>query len=126
MVESNKKQREREVAWAEEIVQEEVRRAMRRLASREIVPTIVALEQRLEVIRERELECYRGRLGDLTRQQKEAIEALTHGVLNKILHGPIKELKGRVGCPDQGSIVTLVRRMFGVDQKLRCIDNASK
>ena len=114
VVEANKKQREREAVWAEEIIQEEVQKAMRRLASREIVPTIVALEQRLESIRENELDRYRGRLGDLTPQQREAVDALTHGILNKILHGPIRELKSGVGRPEQSSLVSMVRKMFGV------------
>ena len=116
VVESNKKQREREAVWAEEIVQQEVQKAMRRLASREVIPTIVALEQRLETIRESELERYRGRLGDLTPQQREAIDALTHGLLNKILHGPITELKSGIGRPEQSSLVSLVRKMFGVSE----------
>jgi glutamyl-tRNA reductase len=114
VVESNKKQREREAIWAEEIIQQEVQKAMRRLASREVVPTIVALEQRLEAIRENELERFHGRLGDLTPQQREAVDALTHGILNKILHGPITELKSGVGRPEQSSLVSLVRKMFGV------------
>jgi len=114
VVEANRKEREREALWAEQIIQEEVQKAMRRLASREIVPTIVALEQRLEAIRESELERYRGRLGDLTPQQREAIDALTHGIMNKVLHGPIQELKSGVGRPEQSSLVLLVRKMFGV------------
>ena len=52
VVESNKKQREREAVWAEDIVNEEVGKTMRRLASRDLTPTIVALEDRLNAIRE--------------------------------------------------------------------------
>jgi glutamyl-tRNA reductase len=114
VVEANKKQREREASWAEEIVQDEVQKAMRRLASREVVPTIVALEHRLENIRESELERYRGRLNALTPQQREAVEALTKGILNKILHGPITELKSGAGRPEQSSVVQVVRKIFGV------------
>lgn len=114
VVEANKKQREREAIWAEEIIQHEVQKAMKRLASREIVPTIVALERRLEAIRANEIDRYRGRLGDLTPQQREAVDALTHGILNKIIHGPITELKSGVGRPEQSSLVSLVRKMFGV------------
>ncbi|HVA00511.1 MAG TPA: glutamyl-tRNA reductase [Terriglobia bacterium] len=114
VVEANKKQREREASWAEEIVQDEVQKAMRRMASREVVPTIVALEQRLEHIRESELERYRGRLNALSPQQREAVEALTKGILNKILHGPITELKSGAGRPEQSSLVQVVRKIFGV------------
>jgi glutamyl-tRNA reductase len=116
VVDANKKQREREAVWAEEIVREEVQRMMKRLASREVVPTIVALEDRLNRIREMELERQRGRLQDLTPEQREALDALTRGIVNKILHGPITELKSGAGQPEQGALVHLIRKMFGVGE----------
>lgn len=114
VVEANKKQRAREAVWAEEIVQEEVRKTMRRLAARDLAPTIVALEERLNRIRESELERHRARLGNLTPEQREAVEALLRGIVNKILHGPITELKSGAGRPEHGALVQLIRRMFGV------------
>lgn len=116
VVDANKKQREREAVWAEEIVRDEVQKMMKRLASREVVPTIVALEDRLNRIREMELERQRGRLQDLTPEQREALDALTRGIVNKILHGPITELKSGAGQPEQGALVHLIRKMFGVGE----------
>jgi glutamyl-tRNA reductase len=112
VVESNKKQREREAVWAEDIVKEEVRKTMRRLASRDLTPTIVALEDRLNAIREGEMERYGSRLTGLTVEQRQAIEALTRGFLNKILHGPLSELKSGAGLPEQVDRVRLVQRIF--------------
>jgi len=114
VVEANKKQREREAVWAEEIVQEEVQKTMRRLASRDLVPTIVALEDRLNAIRESEMERYNTRLGKLTPEQRQAVDALTRGIINKILHGPITELKSGAGQPEQAALVRLVRKIFGL------------
>jgi glutamyl-tRNA reductase len=114
VVEANKKEREREAVWAEEIVQEEVWKTMRRLASRDLVPTIVALEDRLNAIRQGEMERYSGRLSSLTLEQRQAVEALTRGILNKILHGPITELKSGAGQPEHVDLVRLVRKIFGV------------
>lgn len=116
VVDANKKQREREAVWAEEIVRQEVEKMMRRLASRELVPTIVALEERLNRIRENEVERHRARLNNLTPEQREALEALTRGIVNKILHGPITELKSGAGRPEQRTLVQLVRKMFGVGE----------
>jgi len=112
VVESNKKQRQREAVWAEEIVKEEVRKTMRRLAARDLTPTIVALEDRLNAIRNGEMERYGSRLAGLTIEQRQAIEALTRGILNKILHGPIIELKSGAGLPEQKARVRLVQRIF--------------
>ena len=114
VVEANKKQREREAVWAEEIVQEEVQKTMRRLASRDLVPTIVALEDRLNAIREGEVERYNTQLGNLTPEQRQAVDALTRGIMNKILHGPITELKNGAGQPEQAALVRLVRKIFGL------------
>ncbi len=114
VVEANRRQREREAAWAEKIVDEEVRRTLRRLAARDLVPTIVALEERINRIRENELERYRGRLATLTPDERKAVDALTRGILNKILHGPITELKSGVGRPEQSALVQLIRKIFGL------------
>ena len=114
VVEANRKQREREAVWAEKIIDQEVQRMLRRLASRDVVPTIVALEERLNRIRESEMDRLRGRLSTLTPEQRDAVEALTRGIQNKILHGPITELKNGAGRPDQGALVHLIRKIFGV------------
>jgi len=114
VVEANKRQRAREAVWAEEIVTEEVQKTMRRLASRDLVPTIVALEDRLDTIRTGEIERYNSRLGNLTPEQRQAVDALTRGIMNKILHGPITELKSGAGRPEQVDLVKFVRKVFGL------------
>jgi glutamyl-tRNA reductase len=116
VVEANRKQREREAEWAEEIVQQETQRMMQRLASREVVPTIVALEERLNRIRAGEMERFRGRLGALSEDELRAVEGLTEAIVNKILHGPITELKTGAGKPEQRALVHLVRRMFSLSE----------
>lgn len=115
VVKENLTERRREAERAERIVEEEVERTLRRLASRELAPTIAALERRLEGIRQAEIERYQSRLGDLTPEQRQGIEAMTRGMLNKILHGPITEMKSRAGGPEHSALVNLVRRMFGVN-----------
>ena len=42
------------------------------------------------------------------------MEALTRGIMNKILHGPITELKSGAGQPEQVDLVRLVRKIFGL------------
>ncbi len=116
VVEANKKQREREAVWAEQIVEREVEKMMRRLASRDLAPTIVALEQRLNRIRDEEMERHRGRLGSLSPEQRQAVDDLARSILNKILHGPITELKSGAGQPEHRTLVQLIRRIFGVER----------
>jgi glutamyl-tRNA reductase len=116
VVEANKKQREQEAVWAEQIVQLEVQKAMKRLASRDVVPTIVALENRLNLIRQGETERYQSRLANMTPEQRQAVDALTRGIMNKILHGPITELKSGVGEADQAKVVKLIHKIFGLGE----------
>jgi glutamyl-tRNA reductase len=116
VVEANKKQREREAVWAEEIIQDEVQKTMKRLASRDVVPTIVALEDRLNHIRSTEMERYQSRLASLSPEQRQAVDALTRGMMNKILHGPITELKSGAGEPENAALVRLIHRIFGLEE----------
>jgi glutamyl-tRNA reductase len=115
VIQANKKQREREAGWAEQIIQQEVERMLKRLASRDVVPTIVALEERLNRIREGEIERYQGRLASLSPEQRQAVDALTRGMMNKILHGPINELKNGAGQPEHLALVRLIQRIFRLE-----------
>ena len=53
-------------------------------------------------------------MGNLTPEQRQAVEALTRGIMNKILHGPITELKSGSGQPEQVDLVKFVRKVFGL------------
>jgi glutamyl-tRNA reductase len=116
VVDANRQQREREAVWAERIVDQEVQKTLRRLASRNLAPTIVALEERLNCIREVETNRFRQRLSSLSPEQRNAVDALTRGILNKILHRPITELKGEAGNPEKGALVNLTRKIFGLEE----------
>ncbi len=97
---------------AEEIIAEEVQRMMSRLKEREIAPMIVSLQEQLEQVRLGEIQRLRGRLGALTPQQEEALEALTRGIVNKIAHGPISELRKQASNPDGANFANVIRRVF--------------
>ena len=97
---------------AEDIIREEVDRMMLRLKSREVAPTIVSLQEQFEELRAAEIERMRGKLGTLTPQQEEAIVAITRGIVNKIAHGPISELKKQAADPGGVHLVGMIRRLF--------------
>ncbi|MCS6953712.1 MAG: glutamyl-tRNA reductase [Bryobacterales bacterium] len=116
VVEANRRERLKEAEQAEEIIAQEVDRLLERLKAREVAPTIVSLQQQLEQWRQAELERVRSKLGTLTPQQQEAIEALTRGLINKIAHAPISELRRQAGTPDGMQTVELIRRLFRLDE----------
>jgi glutamyl-tRNA reductase len=97
---------------AEEIITEEVERMMLRLKTREVTPTIISLQEQLEQLRTSEIERVRGRLGPLTAQQQEAIDALTRGIINKIAHEPIAEMRRKANDPEGTQLVHMIRKLF--------------
>lgn len=84
-----------ELARAQEIVTEEVRRWVVRRRGDELAPLIRALRSRGDTVVRAELERRASRLADLTPDQRSAVESLARAVAAKLLHDPIVELKER-------------------------------
>ena len=65
----------------------------------EMEATIASLKQHFETVRQQEVKRLRGRLGQISPTQENAIETLTHGIIDQILHAPINAPEGRVRRP---------------------------
>jgi glutamyl-tRNA reductase len=109
--------RKKEAEKAEAIVSGEVEKFRARLLTLDVVPTIVSLQDHLETIRQAEIDRVRGRLGTMTTDQELAVEALTRGIINKIMHTPISTLKTAARDPESTTVVDLVRRLFNLQDK---------
>ena len=59
----------------------------------------------------------RGRLGQLSPDQEIAVEALTRGIINKVMHTPITTLKSAAKESEATTIVDVVRRLFNLQVK---------
>jgi glutamyl-tRNA reductase len=86
-------ERTREAADAEAVIAAEVERYHSKLRTVNVAPAIVTLQQRAEELRQAELRRVQGRLGNLTAEQRAAVEALSRGLMNKFLHSPMQALK---------------------------------
>lgn len=56
-------------------------------------------------------------MGPVTTEQRAVIEALTSGIINKVLHYPILRLKESAAdpaAPDRDSIRETIRKIFGL------------
>ena len=118
--------RKREAQRAEEIVELEVQRFAERLQTVDVVPTIVSLQENLETIRQAEIDRVRGRLGQLSPDQELAIEAMTRGIVNKIMHTPIVTLKSAARDPEATTLIEFIRRMFNLSDKKKAAANGDK
>ena len=114
-----------EAERAEEIIAAEVERFSARVQTEAVVPTILSLQEHLEDIRLAEINRVRGRLGPLTSDQEAALDALTHGIINKIIHTPITTLKSaaREG-PAATTVVEIIRRIFNLHDKSAAADKS--
>jgi glutamyl-tRNA reductase len=86
-------ERSREAIDAEALIAAEVERFHERQRTVNVAPAIVALQNKAEDIRRAEIDRLHARLGSLTDEQMAAVEALTHGLVNKFLHLPMQALK---------------------------------
>ena len=84
VVDANLKERLREAQRGEEIAESEVEKLILRMKDRpDVVPTIVELQAHLEEIRKHELARVNSQFGNLSDQQREALDTLTRRMINK-------------------------------------------
>jgi glutamyl-tRNA reductase len=112
VVNSNLRERMKEAEHAEALVADEVDRTMARLKVSEVTPTIVSLQEQLEQIRAGELDKVRRKFGPFSPEQEQALEMLTRGIINKVAHGPISELRNHAGQPEGAHVVAAIRKAF--------------
>jgi len=86
-------ERSRQAVDGEVLVEAEVERFNQRQRTVNVAPAIIAMQKQAEEIRVAELERIHARLGTLTQEQRAAVEALTHGMVNKFLHPHMQAIK---------------------------------
>jgi glutamyl-tRNA reductase len=99
---------------AEALAAEEAEHIVEWLRLRAVGPAIVELRGYAEAIRVAEMRRSSARLKGLTPEQSAAVEALTAGIVNKLLHGPTVALRNAAARPgglgrSQSRIVRVVR-----------------
>ncbi len=115
VVDVNKSERQNEAGKAERIVEEETLKFMQWLDGMEVTPTIVEMRQKIDDIRQAEIDKTMAGLGELSSKQKRSIEAMAGAITNKILHNPILFLKSDTASVDQQMKLQIVREIFGMD-----------
>jgi glutamyl-tRNA reductase len=108
--------RSKEAMQAESIVQAEVERFASGQQTLSAVPAIVSLQQSMEELRQAELRRMQGKLQSLSEEQRGAVEALTRGLINKVLHQPLQAMKAAARNGDL-TIVEAVQQIFGLSSQ---------
>jgi glutamyl-tRNA reductase len=118
IVQENLARRTAELQRADTIVNEEVARFGTWMQSREIIPTVVALRQRFEAIRQAELSRLEPKLAGLPPEARARLDEITHLIVEKLLLTPTEQLKS---VSDESMVVAYsdaLNRLFSLaDEK---------
>lgn len=116
VVAANHETRRQMAQEAESLLEEEVAAFQLWCQSLETVPTIVCLRSKVEDIREQELEKALSRLGaEFGEKHQEVIEALTRGIVNKILHDPMVQLRAQQDIEARRLCLQSLQMLFNLD-----------
>ncbi len=115
IVERNAGTREAEATRAERIIETELDRFQKWLASLEVVPTITALcEHGDEVVRRGTAE-NENRWVDLGEADRARMELMAKAIASRILHEPTRRIRRAAGHDDAYQYVSALRELFGLD-----------
>ena len=118
VVQRNASGRQAAAESADKIVQAEVQGFRRKLMAERVVPTIVALRQRLDELCRQELEVLRKEFGPFTEDQDQALTALTSHITQRIAGSLARELKELPERQEQDVLTAAVGRLFHLEQPI--------
>lgn len=101
---------------AEKIVSAEVQGFRHKLIAERVVPTIVALRQRLDELCRQELELLRKEFGPFTEDQDQAMTALTSHITQRIAGSLARELKELPERNEQDMLASALHRLFQLER----------
>jgi glutamyl-tRNA reductase len=105
-------QRQAEADKVREIVGEEVERFGMEATARQAAPLVAQLHEKAELVRQAELERFHNRLASLDPAQRDAVDAVTKGIIAKLLHQVSVRLKDDAGTPQGERNAAAVRELF--------------
>ncbi|WGV27286.1 glutamyl-tRNA reductase [Halotia branconii] len=116
VVAQNYESRRKMAQEAERLLEQEVETFDIWWRSLETVSTISCLRHKIETIREQELEKALSRLGsEFGDKHQEVIEALTRGIVNKILHDPMVQLRAQQDVEARQRCMQTLQMLFNLD-----------
>jgi glutamyl-tRNA reductase len=98
---------------AEGLLEEEARLFLEWWDGLEAVPVVNRLRRQLEDIREQELQKALSRMGpDLSARERKVVEALSKGIINKVLHTPVTNLRSPQPRSQRHTAMRVLEQLF--------------
>lgn len=112
VVAENTAKRKREVIEAELLLQEEQVKYRSWRQSLGAVPTITKLQEKAEQMRLQEMNKVTPRLASLSPEQVEVVNRMTKGIVAKLLHGTMSQLRASMGPKETEATILQVQKAF--------------
>ena len=117
VVSASVERRHRELPAAEQVIAEEVEKYWQWVAGLAAVPVVTQFRNEMNRVRERELDAALRRLGDLTPEQRAAVEHFSQSLMNKFLHEPTVRLRAAAANGRGLGVVDAARYLFALDER---------
>ncbi|MFC0272659.1 glutamyl-tRNA reductase [Metabacillus herbersteinensis] len=121
IVKFNLKKRAQEAEKIEQMIDGEVVLFKTWLNSLEVVPLITALHSKSFTIQEEALRSIENKLPSLSERELKTIRKHTKSIVNQMIHGPLKEIKGLVAHSnqkDREDILELFIKIFALEEEI--------
>jgi glutamyl-tRNA reductase len=113
VVARNQEARRELASEAESLLQEEARHFLEWWDGLEAVPLVNRLRRQMEDIREQELQKALSRMGpDLSARERKVVEALSKGIINKVLHTPVTRLRSPQPRQQRHQAMKVIEELF--------------
>lgn len=114
IVADNMAQRGAHTDAAQQVLEQEVTAFLNWQRSRDLAPLIGKLQSFGQEVGQTELQRHAAKLGALDESQRQAMESLVHGVIQKMLHRPMTRLRSssEEAAPDQPDLAEAMRQLF--------------
>jgi len=111
--------RQKEMIEAENLLREETAAFIGWRESLSAIPTINQLQEKANAFREMELQKCNRKLSqsNLSDKEMEAVERLSRGIVNKLLHGPMAHLRKTESVEGKQATVNEISAMFRLEEE---------
>jgi glutamyl-tRNA reductase len=119
VVAKNTAMRQKEMVEAENLLKEEAAQFIAWRESLSAIPTINQLQERANTFREQELAKATRKLAsaNLSEKEMEAVERLSRGIVNKLLHGPMAHLRKTESIEGKQQTLKELNAMFRLEEE---------
>ncbi|MYI74091.1 MAG: glutamyl-tRNA reductase, partial [Acidobacteria bacterium] len=117
IVQENLARRQSRLDRAELMIDDEVNRFMAWLRSRAAVPTVIALRERFEAVRQAELARLQPKLAGLSPAARARVEEVTRLLVEKLLSSPTERLKATTDEEDVAAYAEMLNHLFKLSEQ---------